>query len=75
MPGRRGILIDWQSMIISYIRGEGMVDDLDFALAVFGCEINGQLCMNGKCSECIIAAYFCSWDDDQMAKIWEDIDE
>lgn len=50
-----------------------MINDLDFAEAVFRCEITGLFCHDGDCSDCQVAAYFCSWDDKQVGKIYDDI--
>ena len=40
-----------------------MVADLEFAEAVFRCEISGELCMDGICSECEVALHFVDVED------------
>ena len=49
------------------------IHDLDFAAAIFQCEITGQFCQDGICSDCLVAAYFCNWDEDKTRNILNDI--
>lgn len=54
------------------------IADRLWAIPVYFCEINEKICKtNGKCSDCLTAHYFVTFDDDKIENIlkeWAGVD-